>query len=299
MDDISEWLEPTPLKRSQPDPQLHRPRHQVLLPAFLRNQSVEELRPKHVPSDDSSDDSDGGVTSAAPQPAVTYRSPAERRLPEVDVRRYNIDFLAGSPVMAQGIKNIPKIVERDKTNEKTGFFTKKLLSPKLSRLFRPNATEAGGKPHADLNKSNSTFFVQQPPALGRSSYRIRPVGDAGADVLQSDIKLASMGRPMTPTLRRCPDRPDLADARFSCRDFRTKMISNEHVKAHITRGAPVGQPPVQRRRNPDKSEPRMGISRSNYVSLANLKINNKANGLDVTERARREVNDNSPVERVV
>ncbi|XP_037872316.1 LIM domain kinase 1 isoform X2 [Bombyx mori] len=299
VDDISEWLEPTPLKRSQPDPQLHRPRHQVLLPAFLRNQSVEELRPKHVPSDDSSDDSEAGVTSAAPQPAVTYRSPAERRLPEVDVRRYNIDFLAGSPVMAQGIKNIPKIVERDKTNEKTGFFTKKLLSPKLSRLFRPNATEAGGKPHADLNKSNSTFFVQQPPALGRSSYRIRPVGDAGADVLQSDIKLASMGRPMTPTLRRCPDRPDLADARFSCRDFRTKMINNDHVKAHITRGAPVGQPHVQRRRNPDKSEPRMGISRSNYVSLANLKINNKANGLDVTERARREVNDNSPVERVV
>ncbi|XP_047999676.1 LIM domain kinase 1 [Leguminivora glycinivorella] len=49
--------------------------------------------------------------------SVTLRNPDERKVPEVDCRRFNIDYLNKSPVMAVAVKNIQK----EKPVEKLGF----------------------------------------------------------------------------------------------------------------------------------------------------------------------------------
>ncbi|XP_061722968.1 uncharacterized protein LOC133529288, partial [Cydia pomonella] len=157
---------------------------------------------------------------------VTLRNPDERKIPEVDCRRFNIDYLNKSPVMAVAVKNIQK---ETKPVEKTGFFTKKLLSPKFSRLFKPNTAEVvRSKTEMDEKeeKSRSKFFIQRPasPSNLYRGHRVRPVEDSKDKkenhILKSDLKLASLGKPMTPTFRRhaLSERPDFADGRFSCRD---------------------------------------------------------------------------------
>ncbi|CAH0696544.1 unnamed protein product [Spodoptera exigua] len=410
VDDITKWLDPPPLKRTPPDPHLDRlPDHKsrklepTNLPAFLRNQSVEELDSQYklhvhpplpfcrhisipnsspVPLDnedsDSSDDDDQISTwernvkifdqmEVDPKNAianlvkkgenllskkasydvtdVVLRNPEcmthERKIPEVDCRRYNIDYLTKSPIMAQGVKNISKAVEKDKSvekekpQEKSGFFPKKLLSPKFSRLFKPNTAEVvRNKDVEDKDKSRSKFFVQRPASpsnMGRS-HRVRPSDTdkpmLNKDVLKSDIKLASMGKPMTPIFRRhLGEKPEFADGRFSYRDRRSKPnedskfieLGRNRIKAplstlegtkltplirssHINNIAALTTVPekkiVEKKKCdelPKRREP--GISRSNYVSLANLKINGK--GKDVDEKCRQRGNEDSPVERVM
>lgn len=264
----------------------------------------------------------------------------ERKIPEVDCRRFNIDYLTKNPVMAAGVKNISKTFEKEKPQEKTGFFQKKLMSPKLSRLFKPNSTEVDRiKDVEDKDKSRSKFFVQRPASpsnIGRS-HRIRPSEDKPLhnDVLKSDIKLASMGKPMTPIFRRhLAEKPDFADGRFSYRDRRSKhepktnedskfidlgrnriktplsaleqgtkltpLIRNSQMnntaalttmpeKKHVDKKV-SDVPGLPKRREP-------GISRSNYVSLANLKINGKAK--DIDDKRRQGLNEDSPAERVI
>lgn len=248
----------------------------------------------------------------------------ERKIPEEDKRRYNIDYLRKSPVLAEGLKHIPKTV--DLRAEKTNFFTKKLLSPKLTRLFKPNSTDLERKVENDdaKEKSRSNFFIQRPisPSNLRSSYRIRPVDDMDRkrlndkkpqnDVLKSDIKLASMGKPMTPTFRRHlqNERPDFADSRFSYRASRSKFepkfvdVGRNRIKTPLPiekkiRNAQNNQIPslkttplIEKREIPPKEKRIDGISRSNYVSLANLKINSKKDLEGKKEAA-------SPVERVI
>ncbi|KAH9640380.1 hypothetical protein HF086_003066 [Spodoptera exigua] len=410
VDDITKWLDPPPLKRTPPDPHLDRlPDHKsrklepTNLPAFLRNQSVEELDSQYklhihpplpfcrhisipnsspVPPDnedsDSSDDDDQISTwernvkifdqmEVDPKNAianlvkkgenllskkasydvtdVVLRNPEcmthERKIPEVDCRRYNIDYLTKSPIMAQGVKNISKAVEKDKSvekekpQEKSGFFPKKLLSPKFSRLFKPNTAEVvRNRDVEDKDKSRSKFFVQRPASpsnMGRS-HRVRPSDTdkpmLNKDVLKSDIKLASMGKPMTPIFRRhLGEKPEFADGRFSYRDRRSKPnedskfieLGRNRIKAplstlegtkltplirssHINNIAALTTVPekkiVEKKKCdelPKRREP--GISRSNYVSLANLKINGK--GKDVDEKCRQRGNEDSPVERVM
>ncbi|XP_049879395.1 LIM domain kinase 1 isoform X2 [Pectinophora gossypiella] len=276
----------------------------------------------------------------------------ERKIPEVDVRRFNIDYLTKSPIMAEGVKNIPKTFEvQNKPTEKTNFFTKKLLSPKLSRLFKPNTTEVvRNKPEIDenkeekLEKSRSKFFIQRPASpsnICRSSYKIRPMDDSDrklhtnkpeSNLLKSDLKLASMGKPMTPIFRRHNpnERPDFADGRFSYRDRRPKYevkanqepkfvdVGRNRIKAPInsiekTKLAPLirssqsnnipalatvpekklnVEASILKRREP-------GISRSNYVSLANLKINSKKDLEKTVDKSRDAMSDTSPVERVI
>uniref|UniRef100_A0A2H1VPW9 LIM domain kinase 1 n=1 Tax=Spodoptera frugiperda TaxID=7108 RepID=A0A2H1VPW9_SPOFR len=408
VDDITKWLDPPPLKRTSPDSHLNRlqdhksrkvepPDHyHEHLPAFLRNQSVEELESHYrlevnpplpfcrhisipnsttVPNtedSDSSDDDDQISTwernvkifdqmevdpknvianlvkkgenllskkASYDVTDVVLRNPElmthERKIPEVDCRRYNIDYLTKNPIMAQGVKNISKAVEKDKPQEKSGFFPKKLLSPKFSRLFKPNTTEVvRTKDAEDKDKSRSKFFVQRPASpsnIGRS-HRIRPSDSdkpmLNKDVLKSDIKLASMGKPMTPIFRRhLGEKPDFADGRFSYRDRRSKPsedskfieLGRNRIKAplstlegtkltplirssHINNIAALTTVPekkvVDKKKCddlPKRREP--GISRSNYVSLANLKINGK--GKDVDEKCRQRDNEDSPVERVM
>ncbi|XP_050553014.1 LIM domain kinase 1 isoform X2 [Spodoptera frugiperda] len=408
VDDITKWLDPPPLKRTSPDAHLNRlqehkarkvepPDHyHEHLPAFLRNQSVEELESHYklevnpplpfcrhisipnsttVPNtedSDSSDDDDQISTwernvkifdqmevdpknvianlvkkgenllskkASYDVTDVVLRNPElmthERKIPEVDCRRYNIDYLTKNPIMAQGVKNISKAVEKDKPQEKSGFFPKKLLSPKFSRLFKPNTTEVvRTKDTEDKDKSRSKFFVQRPASpsnIGRS-HRIRPSDSdkpmLNKDVLKSDIKLASMGKPMTPIFRRhLGEKPDFADGRFSYRDRRSKPsedskfieLGRNRIKAplstlegtkltplirssHINNIAALTTVPekkvVDKKKCddlPKRREP--GISRSNYVSLANLKINGK--GKDVDDKCRQRDNEDSPVERVM
>lgn len=281
---------------------------------------------------------------------VTLRHPGERKLPEVDSRRFNIDQLTKSPMMAEGVKNIPKTLEVQKEPEKTGFFTKKLLSPKLSRLFKPNTAEVvRNKPENEKedkpDKSRSKFFIQRPasPNLCRSSYKVRPVDEADkkhrhdtkqeSNLLKSDLKLASMGKPMTPIFRRhVPnERPDFADGRFSYRERKTKYdhkvpepkfidVGRNRIKAPVNvdktklapliRSSPMSNIPalatvpekkLESIKNKDvvkKREP--GISRTNYVSLANLKINSKKDlEKTVDGKALEAINVSSPIERVI
>lgn len=276
---------------------------------------------------------------------VVLRNPEcltnERKIPEVDCRRYNIDFLTKSPLMAEGVKNITKTIEKEKPQEKSGFFPT-LLSPKFSRLFKPNTAEVvRNKEVDDKDKSRSKFFVQRPASpnnMGRS-YRIRPADSDTSvlnnDVLKSDIKLASMGKPMTPIFRRhLAEKPDF-DGRFSYRDRRSKYeqkpsedskfidLGRNRIKTPITsvekntkltpliRSSQINNIPslatVPEKKNvgkkvcgdptalPKRREP--GISRSNYVSLANLKINGKSKDLD--DKCRQGANEESPVERVI
>ncbi|XP_053616871.1 LIM domain kinase 1 isoform X2 [Plodia interpunctella] len=235
---------------------------------------------------------------------VTFGYPEnERKIPETDDRRYNIDHLKKSPLIAQGIKNIP-VVEVQKPAEKTNFFTKKLLSPKLSRLFKPNAAEVvRSKPETSENKeekSKSKFFIHRPTSpgnLGRT-YKVRPLDSTRQDVLKSDLKLASLGKPMTPIFRRhVPERPEFADGRFSCRDRRTKEKNPEPKFVDIGRNRiktpeKIKSNPLSTVLEKEKEGERRreaGISRSNYVSLANLRINGRPRPRPVevspTERA--------------
>ncbi|RVE49105.1 hypothetical protein evm_006226 [Chilo suppressalis] len=245
---------------------------------------------------------------------VTLRNPDlnERRVPEEDCRRYNIDHLTKSPIMAQGVKNIPKTLEPQKQPEKTNFFTKKLLSPKLSRLFKPN--EARDKSDID-EKSRSKFFVQSPVSPSGRTRKVRPqpdsMPDERSDVIKTDLKLASMGKPMTPIFRRHlpSERPEFADGRFSYRDKKPKVyydMGRNKIKALVVdkdnkltpliRNSPTEDIPSlatvlekKMEKVGEKEKRREGISRNNYVSLANLKIRGKP------ER----VNPEAPAERVI
>lgn len=259
---------------------------------------------------------------------VTLRNPeclkGERKIPEEDYRRYNIDHLTKSPIMAEGVKNIPKTVESQKQTEKTSFFTKKLLSPKLSRLFKPNSSEVvRNKPDSEdkEEKSRSKFFIQRPASPSNiRSYRVRPSDDRrhldrkDCDVIKSDLKLASLGKPMTPIFRRHipTERPEFADGRFSYRDRRLKTneakfvdVGRNKIKAPVTsvekkltpliRSSQINNIPalatvVEKKDGGVVKKREAGISRSNYVSLANLKINGK-------EKVDR--GDKPPLERVI
>ncbi|XP_075983639.1 LIM domain kinase 1 isoform X2 [Anticarsia gemmatalis] len=391
VDDISEWLDPPPLKRTSPDSHLNKLQEHTTksrkvespdeydgtLPSFLRNQSVEGLESeykhdvdpplpfcRHISIPDSTavppeehedtDSSDDELPPTWPKNKmdvdpkhllntivkktenflpnrssydvtdVVLRNANvnERKINDVDSRRFNIDHLTSqSAFMAEGVKNIVKNIEKEKAQEKSGFFPKKLLSPKLSRLFKPNTTEVVRNKEDDKEKSRSKFFVQRPASPSNiRSYRIRPSDTdkpvLNNEVLKSDIKLANMGKPMTPTFRRHLDRNDFADGRFSYRDRRSKPddtkfidIGRNRIKTPVNsvekttkleRGVPVSRNNATLATVPEKKgdkgklsdvakrrEP--GISRSNYVSLASLKINGK--GKDVSEE--------SPVERVI
>lgn len=401
VDDISEWLDPLPLKRTSPDTHLNKLQEQTKtrkvespdeydghLPSFLRNQSVEGLESEYkhevdpplpfcrhdsIPNSaetkyeqnedsDSSDDDLDIITwhetvkisdkmdvnpktivpniikkvdnlNLLPKKAsydvadVELRNVNclgnERKIPDVDYRRYNIDHLTKSPIMAEGVKNIVKNIEKEKSQEKSGFFPKKLLSPKFSRLFKPNTAEVvRNKDAEDKDKSRSKFFVQRPASPSNiRSYRIRPTDTnkpvLNNEVLKSDIKLASMGKPMTPIFRRhVTEKPEFADGRFSYRDKKAKPedpkfidMGRNRIKTPIIdkpskldggiplirsnqiNNVPSLVPEKKLGKNeglPKKREP--GISRSNYVSLANLKINGKG---------KESVNEESPVERVI
>ncbi|KAL0868073.1 hypothetical protein ABMA27_008713 [Loxostege sticticalis] len=252
---------------------------------------------------------------------VTLRNPeclkGERKIPEEDYRRYNINHLTKSPIMAEGVKNIPKTVETQKQTEKTNFFTKKLLSPKLSRLFKPNSSEVvRNKPDIDEKeeKSRSKFFIQRPASPSNiRSYRVRPTDDGpdkkDCDVIKSDLKLASLGKPMTPIFRRhIPTaRPEFADGRFSYRDRRLKPNEGKFVDmgrnkiktpvekklTPLIRSSQMNNIPalatVVEKKDGEVKKREAGISRSNYVSLANLRINGK-------EKVER---DKPPLERVI
>ncbi|KAJ0173334.1 hypothetical protein K1T71_011510 [Dendrolimus kikuchii] len=229
----------------------------------------------------------------------------ERKVPEDDCRRFNIDYLTKSPMMAEGVKNISKDLKPEK--QEKGFFAKKLLSPKLNRLFK---SENEKSQIDDQEKSRSKFFIQTPatPNLTRSNYRVRPALDdrkvVNTDVIESDMKLARMGKPLTPIFRRhVNEKPDFADGRFSYRDKKPKekMEVSRRVKnldskqAPLVRSSQVQNIPMYGcQKDPPKK--REGISRSNYVSLANLKINGKAKEL-AGDRER--INESSPVERVI
>ncbi|XP_052757691.1 LIM domain kinase 1 isoform X2 [Galleria mellonella] len=285
---------------------------------------------------------------------ISLRNPeclkGERRIPETDCRRYNIDFLTKSPIMAEGVKNIPKSLEvREKPTEKSGFFTKKLLSPKFSRLFSPEVSKS--KPENCENKeekSRSKFFIHRPasPSNICRSYKVRPSEDRdrkpnlrgdNSDVLKSDLKLASLGKPMTPIFRRHlpTEKPEFADGRFSYRDRRSKYdgksqepkfveIGRNRIKAPINameknkltpliRSSQINTMPaltpvleknkgeVKEKKEDVPKRREVTISRSNYVSLANLKINSKARNLEKTvqDKSRSTVDEGSPVERVI
>ncbi|XP_047999675.1 uncharacterized protein LOC125236791 [Leguminivora glycinivorella] len=118
-------------------------------------------------------------------------------------------------------------------------------------------------------------------------------------ILKSDLKLASLGKPMTPIFRRhvVTERPDFVDGRFSYRERKPSHdkfieLGRNRIKAPakpLTRCSPTNNVPLEVEK-PEKR--REGISRSNYVSLANLKINSKKD----FEKKRE---DSSPVERVI
>lgn len=279
---------------------------------------------------------------------VTLRNPecmkGERKIPEVDCRRFNIDYLTKSPIMAEGVKNIPKHTETQKPVEKSGW---KLLSPKFSRLFKPNSAEVvRNKPENCENKeekSRSKFFIHRPASpsnIGRS-YKVRPVDETDrntgkgrdSDVIKSDLKLASLGKPMTPIFRRHipTEKPEFADGRFSYRDRRTKYdpkatqepkfvdIGRNRIKAPVStvdkklapliRSSQINNIPalttvLEKDKNENKSgkegvkRREGGISRSNYVSLANLRIT-KARDLENTVQDKARSGESSPAERVI
>ncbi|XP_013167904.1 PREDICTED: LIM domain kinase 1 isoform X1 [Papilio xuthus] len=234
------------------------------------------------------------------------------------------------------VRNIPKTLDVQKSVEKPNFFAKKLLSPKLSRLFKNNSGEVVRKNSASdkEEKSRSNFFVQKPssPGIVRSSYRVRPADDERKtnvnDVIKSDLKLASLGKPMTPIFRRhlATEKPDFVDCRYSCRDRKRTTKNDEKfieigrnriktpinvveknlnplINTHVNSLAPVQEKQICEKGKTDKEVPKkreLGISRSNYVSLANLKINNKQElGQIAKEKAKSALNGSPPVEKVI
>lgn len=297
---------------------------------------------------------------------VTLRNPSsvvgnERRIPEVDYRRHNINHINENPLMAAGLKNMEKSFKTPKTDnakpvEKTNFFSKNLLSPKLSRLFKQNTAEVQrNKTEIDENKeekSRSKFFIQRPASPGANicrSYRVRPKDEVNmnlndhknkmqSNLLKSDIKLANLGKPMTPIFRRhIPTMPmernEFMDGRFSYRDRRSNKYEAKNADTKFVLGKNRIRAPTQivekniiiannhnnnfgafnrvdkpihsiidskvidnnavKRREP-------GISKSNYVSLANLKIDGKAK--ELKENLKGKGNgpiDCAPIERVI
>ena len=362
MDDISEWLgPPPPLKRSSPDTHLNnlldnktRKIHEEV-PSFLRNQSVEGLetsskddvdsfpfsRHYSIPDGQDSSSSEDDFTESPrnsfsnikniilPKRAsyevtdVTLRHKNERNVDTEDCKRFNIDYLKKSTVLSKGIDNIPNNIHVDK-QEKPKFFTKTLLSPKLSRLFKPNTAEVDRKAAvSEEEKSRSKFFIQRPTSpITRSNHRVRPENktNLNQEVLKSDLKLASMGKPMTPIFRRhLPSENSDFTGRYSCRERRFEpktdkyegrnrlknpMGAVEKKLTHLNRSqntvsvplAPVIEKKIDKKDIKDVPKRRdIGISRSNYVKLANLRISKE---LQATDK-KNDVDENSPVERVI
>ncbi|KPJ11649.1 LIM domain kinase 1 [Papilio machaon] len=235
------------------------------------------------------------------------------------------------------VRNIPKTLDVQKPVEKPNFFAKKLLSPKLSRLFKNNSGEVVRNKNSASDvkeeKSRSNFFVQKPssPGIVRSSYRVRPAEEERKttenNVIKSDLKLASMGKPMTPIFRRhlATEKPDFVDCRYSCRDRKRTNKTEEKfveigrnriktpvdvvekiltplINTHVNSLTPV-QEKISDKVKTEKEVTKkreLGISRSNYVSLANLKINNKQELEQIAkEKPKSSLNANPPVERVI
>ncbi|XP_052739141.1 LIM domain kinase 1 isoform X2 [Bicyclus anynana] len=217
VDDISEWLEPAPLRRSSPAARL----------------------------DASDSSSDGDADCAAPFADALRRG-----------RRAGYDLVDAEA--AGGVGDVPEGVE-PKT-EKPNFFAKKLLSPKLSRLFRASAGRRAAAADGDGGE-RSRFFVGRPtaPAAPRSAYRVRPADDDAADA-DGDARPTRAGQSLTPTFRRRlpAERAAGADVRHSCRERRPEPRAAEQKPLEL------GAEPAKKR------EP--AISRSNYVKMANLRI---------------------------
>ncbi|XP_038214729.1 LIM domain kinase 1 [Zerene cesonia] len=316
VDDISEWLDPPPLKRTSPDSHLNnllndtktRKLEDTNLPAFLRNQSVEGLEtdqkehdhrlpfcrhqsiPDHceIQTDNETDSSDD---------ELEIRIDCNPKILTDIVKKGNLLAKKASYDITDSPDNleelipvkeeIPKTVDKCEKNS----LAKKLLSPKLSRLFKPNTTEVVRQREEDKEKSRSKFFVQRPASPIRSTYRVRPAGDEpkiSRDVIKSDLKLASLGKPMTPIFRRhLADRQDF-DCRYSYRDKTQDKLDRRKIEPP-TRKAQNLTPLLEKK--DDKPKRREGITRSNYVRLANLKISKEL-------KPEGEVKG-SPVERVI
>lgn len=270
MDDISEWLDPPPLKRTSPDSHLNdllndnkTRKIEDNLPAFLRNQSVEELETedKHntpppfyrhysIPdncdlqndSDNSSDDELDIQIDCHPKLITDIVKN------NILAKKASYDFTCAKPE--------EKEQRVDPKCEKNSLAKKLLMSPKLSRLFKPSADSK------EEDKSKSKFFVQRPAS---PRYRVRPSGDdtINKDVLKSDLKLASLGKPMTPIFRRHIGEKQDFEGRYSYRD-KEKM---DRRKLEPVRNLT----PLLEKKD-EKPKKREGIKRSNYVRLANLKI---------------------------
>ncbi|CAH2093393.1 unnamed protein product [Euphydryas editha] len=264
---------------------------------------------------------------------VTLRHEGERNVDREDCKRFNIDYITKTPFMTKAVENISKCSEVPKPAEKTTFFAKKILSPKLSRLFKPNTIELVRKQETVESKddrSRSKFFIQRPtsPGIGRSTHRVRPSEDEkkpnlNQEVLKSDLKLASMGKPMTPIFRRhlTSERPDVV-GRFSYRDRRYEpktqdkynsdrnRLKTNPVEKKLNRNVPALTPLIEKRDKisidkekvkevrdiPKRRE--IGISRSNYVKLANLRIG-KELGQAVKDKSKVDADENSPLERAI
>lgn len=300
VDNITEWLDPPPpLKRSSPDTQLNnlvddakarKVEENDNLPPFLRNQSVEGLDSKskyevdtplpfcrhfsipdnceiQEPNDSNSSDDDLDMYDWHKHVSSFKKLEVEqpKNLLAGMVKKgenllakkssYDVDCLR-----IENDRRKKSVIDSKNEAKDKGFFSKKLLSPKFTRLFK-NAPEIQSKHDIDEEKSKSNFFIQNPTSPIRS-YRVRPMVseiEKGQNLLKSDIKLANMGKPMTPIFRRhIPERNDFAEGRFSYR--RPKAEPKEQMRIR-----PI---PVIKEKKP-------GISKSNYVSLANLKINTK------------------------
>ncbi|XP_050679670.1 uncharacterized protein LOC126975712, partial [Leptidea sinapis] len=275
VDDISEWLDPPPLKRTSPDTHLNdlfndnKTRRIDELPAFLRNQSVEGLETEAKKVDIPSfcrhysvpDDCDGQTDETDSSEDETDIDCNPKIITDI-VRKgnilakkasYDITEIQKDEYETEEIHKEPKIERVPERNSLA-----KLLSPKLSRLFKP--VEAKEKLD-DKDKSKSKFFVQRPSSPIRSTYRVRPSDDKReTTVLKSDIKLANMGKPMTPTFRRnLHTDKDFADGRFSYREKPKNQLE-------------IGRNRLKTDNLQDKPKRELGITRSNYVRLANLKI---------------------------
>lgn len=268
----------------------------------------------------------------------------DRKLSEIDSRRYNGDCIKKNPVIPEGVRSVPKNLENqknDKLIEKSNFFSKKLLSPKLSRLFKPNTAEVQrNKLEIDENKeekSRSKFFIQHPVSPNNicRSYRVRPVDEVNVhlndnknrihnNVLKSDIKLANMGKPMTPIFRRHvpTEKNDFVDGRFSYRERRQAKFENRIKPPIINNKIETSKLPRNNHLNnipslanvKDKSihsildckvdddvplkKRESGISRSNYVSLANLKINSRSKNIEKSEKNKDDIKERVVLEKV-
>ncbi|CAK1552382.1 unnamed protein product [Leptosia nina] len=309
VDDISEWLDPPPLKRTSPDSHLNdllktdnktRRVEETHLPAFLRNQSVEglETEEKHncvafcrhhsVPdhcdlqndTDDNSSDDELDIRIDCNPKIFTDIVKKSNILSQK--ASYDLSCANEVPRARDRVDDVPKAEVKGEKNS----LAKKLLSPKLSRLFKPSATDALRQKEDD--RSRSKFFVQR-PASPRSTYRVRPIeGDTqniNENVIKSDLKLASLGKPMTPIFRRNYGEQRDSRGRYSYRD-KTQDKADRRIIDQ-----PVNLTPLLEKKD-DKPKRREGITRSNYVRLANLKISKDL------EPAQRKV-QGTPAERVI